>query len=108
MNFDLTSIDYTQQQSIKAIYRRLKPGERIEVARFLLDQTNLDHYLSGHTGSAYSLGYLLPGARPQNFKTWTLFKLKPNENASYRTYVDPDRRHLYDYDTFTGLYTLKP
>lgn len=101
-------IDQLQQQLINRIYQRLKPGERIEVARFLLDQTSLDYYLSGHTGSAYSLGYLLPNARPENFKTWVLFKLEPDENANYRTYVDPDRRHLYDYETYTGLYKIKP
>lgn len=104
---NLTPPDPTRQALIKSLYSRLNPGSELRVAAILLDQINLDYYLSGHTGSACSLGYRIPGARPDDFKNWVLFKLEPNENANFRTFVDTDRRYLYNYESFTGLYTLK-
>lgn len=88
---------------------RLKPGERFCIEQNCIDQTALDHVLSGKVGSAYEHGYTLP--RP-DFPYWEIFRLKTsleNDPLNRRTYVDPDRRWLYSYDNSTGIYTpMKP
>lgn len=91
------------------LYSRLSPGQELKVAAMFLDQPSLDYYLSGIC-SGYTHGYRIPGARPNDFKNWVLFKLNPsleNDPQNRRTYVDPDRRHLFNYSTFDGIYTPK-
>lgn len=91
----------------KELYSRLQPGQEIQVAAMLLSQPALDYYLSG-CGSGYTLGYIFPGSHPDHWKNWILFRLKDsleNDPQNRRSYVDPDRRHLYNYNNHTGLYT---
>lgn len=90
------------------VYSLLEPGQEKLVAAMCISQAALDHYLSGTAGSAYTLGYIFPGNRPDTWKNWTLFRLPEsleNDSRGRRSYVDPDRRHLYDYDSYSGLYT---
>jgi hypothetical protein len=95
---------------IRSLYNRLAPGQEIKVVAMLLDQESLDYFLSG-INSGYTHGYRIPGARPDDFKYWVLFKLNTsleNDPQNRRSYVDPDRRHHYTYEEFTGIYTPKP
>jgi len=95
---------------IRELYESLKPGEEKRVSAMCLDQPTLDYYLSG-CNSGYTLGYRFPNARPDDFKYWVLFyldrSLKSNIPDKWRSYVDPDRRHLYDYQYWTGIYIPK-
>jgi hypothetical protein len=105
MNFDPIIPEHLR--TAKNLYSRLQPGQEIRVAAMLLSQAALDHYLSG-VCSGYTLGYRLPGACPND---WALFRLAEsleNDPRNRRSYVDPDRRHLYDYQHYTGLYIPKP
>lgn len=87
------------------VLSKLKPGEKIKVAGILIDQASLDFVLDGIAGSAYEYGYLKPWTRPDLFKDWLLFRLEKPLNDGRRTYVSPDRRHLFDLDTFAGIYS---
>ena len=83
-------------QLARDLYARLQPGQELSVAAMLLSQPALDYYLSGCC-SGYTLGYILPGDRPENWKNWILFRLETsleNDPQNRRSYVDPDRRHL--------------
>lgn len=94
---------------IRNIYQQLKPGQEVKVAAMMIDPASLDFYLSGIC-SGYTHGYRIPGARPDDFKNWVLFRMKESlesDPKNRRAYVDPDRRHFYDYDTFTGIFTPK-
>lgn len=92
------------------IMHKLQPGQEVGVAAILLNQASLDHVLSGKIGSGYEYGYIFPGDRPENWKNWTIFRLKDsleNDQLDRRAYVDPDRRHLFNRDKQTGIYTRK-
>lgn len=94
---------------IRNIYQQIKPGQELKVAAMMIDPASLDHYLSG-IASGYTHGYRVPNARPDDFKVWVLFRMKEsleNDPKGRRSYVDPDRRHHYNYETFTGLFTPK-
>lgn len=89
------------------LFLRLKPGERFCIEQNCMDQTALDHVLSGKVGSAYEYGYIPPHP---DFPYWEVFRLKTsleNDPRNRRTYIDPDRRSYYEYDFVTGLYTPK-
>lgn len=95
---------------VRDLYTRLAPGQAIKVASMLLDPISLDYYLSG-IQSGYTHGYRFPGARPEDYKNWVLFKLEhslENSPTGQRSYVDPDRRHHYHYDSFLGIYFPLP
>ena len=106
----LDPIHLPHVQLARDLYSRLQPGQEIKVAAMMLSQSALDHFLSGCTGSGYTHGYRIPGARHEDFKNWVLFKLNPsleNDPRNRRSYVDPDRRHRFDYSTFDGIHTPK-
>lgn len=79
----------------------------VRVSRFILDEASIVTALDGITGAAYRYGYRFPGARPGDEDAWVLFRrYTPLENGT-RTFVSPDRRDRFQYDTFSGLYCPK-
>lgn len=95
---------------IRRLYDSLQPGQEVKVAAMMIDPASLDFYLSGIC-SGYTHGYRAPGARPDDFKNWVLFRMEKSlesDPKGRRSYVHPDRRHLYNYEMFTGIYTPKP
>lgn len=92
----------------RKLYNKLRPGQEVQVAAMLLEEPSISWVLDGIVGSAFQYGYLKPGARPDRFKDWTLFRLKEPLTDGRRSFVSEDSRHLYNLETYTGIYTPKP
>lgn len=99
----------TYQQLTKILKDRLKPGQQIQVDRREL-QNSIFHDLSGFTiadraledivGSSYEYGYYEDPVSG-NF---VFYRLNEPLTDDTRTYVSPDRRHLFEKDYITGTW----
>ena len=89
-------------KEIARLYKTLRPGDEIRVSAIRLDEASINYVLDGTIGSAFEYGFIAPFTTRDD--AWILFRLKsPLIDSTSRTYVSPDRRHLYTKD-FHGIY----
>lgn len=103
MSANIYTLAYIRQRILK-----LAPGESVEATASLIDQEQLDEILSSIPGASYKFGYFSPFTYRNEH--WFIFRVTDEksielETSTQRTWVCPDRRHLYKQD-HEGIWSL--